>query len=191
MKFKHLLILLSLFFIALTASDCKKHKLGNPVDQLPPETQTGANTFGCLVNGKVFLPKGPSLSPILTCYYQYIYYPSPVGYVFQVAANNKSDKFFFQSINIGSDSLKLIEGKAYNLEESIRGGSRGNYVKAKTDNTSYDNYFTYSPSSGQFVVTKFDEINQIASGTFWFNAIDSNGDRVHITDGRFDMQFTK
>jgi len=30
----------------------------NNADSLPPATQTGANTLGCLVNGKVFVPKG-------------------------------------------------------------------------------------------------------------------------------------
>lgn len=35
---------------------CKKDKASEA--QLPPVTQTGANTFGCLVNGKVFVPRG-------------------------------------------------------------------------------------------------------------------------------------
>lgn len=37
-----------------TFSQCKK-KTEEP--QLPPETTTGAMTFGCKVNGKVFVPK--------------------------------------------------------------------------------------------------------------------------------------
>jgi len=32
--------------------------LPTPKEVLPTATQTGANTFGCLVNGKVWLPKG-------------------------------------------------------------------------------------------------------------------------------------
>src|SRR6267154_2475104 len=32
--------------------------LPTPKEVLPAATQTGANTFGCLVNGKVWLPKG-------------------------------------------------------------------------------------------------------------------------------------
>ena len=46
-------------------SSCNKNEIP-PTDnppQLPPETQTGANTFGCLVNGKVWLPKGGGLLP--------------------------------------------------------------------------------------------------------------------------------
>ena len=37
-------------------SSCKKDNFRE--DTLPPVTQIGANTFGCLVNGKVFVPKG-------------------------------------------------------------------------------------------------------------------------------------
>ena len=32
--------------------------LPTPKEELPPITQEGKNTFGCLVNGKVWLPKG-------------------------------------------------------------------------------------------------------------------------------------
>lgn len=190
MKYKYLLIPLFLFFITLTASKCKKDKTPvDPVSQLPPETQTGANTFGCLVDGKVFVPKGGGLNPRLTCYYQYIYYPSSTGYVFQVAANDNSMSSVLNAISIGFDSMKVIEGKTYLLQEVYKGGARGNY--RHFTNTTLDDYFTYSPSSGEFLIKKFDEINQIASGTFWFNAVNIDGDTVHVTDGRFDMQFTK
>jgi len=53
---KNILLLTISFF--LLSSSCKKNKPTNPVDQLPPETQTGANTFGCLINGEVFKPGG-------------------------------------------------------------------------------------------------------------------------------------
>ncbi|GAB2858733.1 Riean_0653 family protein [Hymenobacter ruber] len=41
----------------LGLSQCKK-KDPDPASQLPPATQTGANTFGCLVNGQAYTPKG-------------------------------------------------------------------------------------------------------------------------------------
>ena len=89
----------------------KKHQGGNPVDQLPPETQTGANTFGCLVNGKVFIPKDSGLNPYLTCYYQYIYSPSPKRFVFQVSANHKGADGELSAISIDIDSIKKINLK--------------------------------------------------------------------------------
>ena len=56
---KNLLILL---FATFTLSCCDKDKDNpqNPVDQLPPETQTGKNTFGCLINGEPFVVSNTS-----------------------------------------------------------------------------------------------------------------------------------
>ena len=42
----------------------------NPVSLLPPETQTGQRTFGCLVNGQAWTLAGsPFGGPLLTCSY--------------------------------------------------------------------------------------------------------------------------
>jgi hypothetical protein len=64
---KHLLLFLVL---ALTVSCCKNDDDNNtnPIDQLPPATQTGANTGGALVNGEAFLPNNQSVQP-LVCHY--------------------------------------------------------------------------------------------------------------------------
>ena len=51
------IIYLSLAALLCTACGCTKDNL--PIDKLPPITQTGANTFGCLYNGKVFTPVKP------------------------------------------------------------------------------------------------------------------------------------
>ena len=42
--------------ITLIFASCKKEN----EDTLPPATQTGAGTFGCRINGKVYVPKGNS-----------------------------------------------------------------------------------------------------------------------------------
>jgi len=52
-------------------------------------------------------------------------------------------------------------------------------------------YVTNSKVSGQLIITKFDQSNQIISGNFYFNAVDFSGDTVKITDGRFDMLYTR
>jgi len=78
-----LLLILSL---TLLSSSCKKHVI-KPIDQLPPATQTGANTFGCLVNGAAFLPAGGDFSgPIKQCNYIY----TSGGFSFDVGASNKN-----------------------------------------------------------------------------------------------------
>lgn len=64
---------ISLLAMLLLAANCKKPKHENPIDQLPPETQIGANTFGCLVDGKAFIPNGdPFGGPIKKAAYQYV-----------------------------------------------------------------------------------------------------------------------
>ena len=52
---QYLIIVLALSFITC----CKKtDSLEAELAKLPPITQTGANTFGCLVNGKAYIPSG-------------------------------------------------------------------------------------------------------------------------------------
>jgi hypothetical protein len=189
MKFKHLLILASLFFITLTASECKKHKTGNPVDQLPPETQIGANTFGCLINGKVFLPKGPSLSPILQCAYQHLNTDYSKGFFFQLSASHKFSTNDLSGIGIYTDSLPIIE-ETFNLGDDHKGGAYGLYLRY--NGAGNINLYSKATLGGQLTITKFDEVTQIVSGRFWFNVVDSTtADTIHVTNGRFDMQFTK
>jgi hypothetical protein len=51
--------MLALGFLLLNAASCTDEEYG---DKLPPETQNGNNTFGCLLNGKVWLPEGVPFS---------------------------------------------------------------------------------------------------------------------------------
>lgn len=45
--------------ITLMHSQCRKHKPSPPhEDRLPAITQEGKMTMGCLLNGKVLIPKG-------------------------------------------------------------------------------------------------------------------------------------
>jgi hypothetical protein len=64
--------LLLLFLATFTLSCCNKGDDEQPkteLEKLPPATQTGANTAGCLVNGVAFLPKGYFTTGNLICYY--------------------------------------------------------------------------------------------------------------------------
>ncbi len=48
---KHKIIYICLLFVILN-TQCKKSSNATDVPGLPPATQIGANTFGCLVNGQ-------------------------------------------------------------------------------------------------------------------------------------------
>jgi len=169
--------------ISLTA--CKKDK--NPLEELPPETQYGANTFGCLVNGSAFIPQNNgSLSPVLSSYYQYIY-PTASGYVFNVSATDRRS-CCFGSVFINIDSAVLEEGKKYLLSKFVRGTASGGFNNGIDDNALYK---TNNEVVGELLIKKIDKINQVVAGTFWYNAVNSLGDTVKITNGRFDVKYTR
>ena len=113
-------------FLALllfTFSQCKKLK-NNPVDELPPETQTGANTFGCLVDGKAFTPGGSSLSgPNKGAVYQYLIPGTPNGYTFAVSGTDKRNPENITSVGFGFDSIRISSGFfLLNLRKNGQGG---------------------------------------------------------------------
>lgn len=56
------------------------------------------------------------------------------------------------------------------------------YLLYQTENSIY---------SGILNIKNLDTINQTISGTFWFKAINSVGDTVNVTDGRFDVRYTR
>ena len=172
-------------FLALllfTFSQCKK-KIEEP--QLPPETTTGAMTFGCKVNGKVFVPKDGNGRPGL--YVQYVNLgPGPGGgwYLNIPAINYKSDKR--ENINISTDSLLVQEGTTYMLKK-IKGNAQAFY--AEVNSGSVIMYPKLNTDSGSLYIRKFDVINRILSGTFSFIGTNSVGQAVNITEGRFDIRY--
>lgn len=58
-------------------------------------------------------------------------------------------------------------------------------------NGDIDEYTTKSDFKGELYISNFDEINQIVSGTFWFDAVNNKGVKVEMREGRFDVQYVK
>ncbi len=106
------------------------------------------------------LPHYPGSQRCFTCYYQYIYSSSPVGYVFQVSASDNSKPSLPINVYILADSLTIENNKSYDLQNQAKGNIYGSY--GIFTNGLLDDYFTYYPSSGELIITKFDQINR-----FW------------------------
>ena len=170
--------LILLIVIAFISSKCEKD------GQLPAETQTGAGTFGCLVDGNVFKPKGsPFGGPILGCAYQLI----NGGYYFQLHASKKGDINY--GIGIFTDSLQIHQGETLILKnEFVPGEAYGLYAISEFQGLT--NYLTNSIDTGEITIKKFDETNRIVSGTFWFDARNDSGKKVQVRDGRFDLKYS-
>jgi hypothetical protein len=181
--------ILVLLFTCFCFTQCKKNST-NPIDQLPPSTQTGANTFGCLINGQAFTPGGSSLSgPDLAGIYQYLISGTPNGYTFAIDGSNKSNPCNITGVGFGFDSVSISTG-TYPLRFRKNGQGGGGYRLLQC-NAADVLLYTNDSIGGQLTITRFDLSNQIASGTFWFDVLDNNGDTIKITDGRFDVHFTE
>ena len=153
----------------------------DPVDQLPAATQIGANTFGCLLDGEVFLPGFNSITNPLDAVYQNI----NGEYFFAVQARKRDNQSNLIGIALGTLNLQLSENQTYELLEESEGQAVGIY------SFNLDQPTTDAQNSGELTITHLDEENQTVSGTFWFDVQDQEGVLHEIREGRFDMQYTQ
>ena len=191
MKTHHYFFIFALC-IMLCSIACKKHSSQptNPADQLPPATTTGANTIGCLVNGKALLPAGLSLAGgNKHATYQWGY---DNAWHLAIEFGNQNSSGLVQSAGFRIDSLKIIQGQIYYFNVQKNGNAFAGYTYGNQTNGVNKQYYTSNNTwaTGQLTITRFDTVNQIVSGNFWFNALDQYGDSVRVTNGRFDMIFS-
>ena len=168
--------------LVLISASCKKEKIG--IDGLPPATQEGKGTFGCLVNGLLFTPKGsPFGGPIQQSYYQFV----NGAYHFLVAAGHSNNGKTL-GVQINAEDIVLQTGMTIPLVEGKKGEAIGWHFDYGND---LKDYKTNNQIKGELKITRFDEVNQIVSGIFWFDAVNAAGEKVEIREGRFDMRFIK
>ncbi len=169
---KNLLFLISLI---LTLSCCKNDddQPTDPIDQLPPATQTGENTFGFLVNGEPI--NVTNTSQQVAIYQQ--------GQLQFGGGVDNSERDIGLSISLVDP---ITVNVYYNLTNfpmyTAEFGRREGEI-----NCSYAFENTYE---GKVLFTKIDTINFIISGTFEFSTITEGCEDIKITEGRFDMQYT-
>jgi hypothetical protein len=171
----------NLFFfliIAVVFSACKKEK----IDTLPPITQEGNNSFGCLINGKVYVPKGfnqyiPN--------FQILIDPTWNGGSVDIRVFSKEGdlnrKLDIYSDNMSSTGLYLI-GTRTDFEYSIYSNRLSGHICVTPS-------FSGLSRKGFVKITRYDLTNRIISGEFEFHFVNPDcgiGDSIHITQGRFD-----
>jgi hypothetical protein len=149
-----------------------------PIDLLPPLTNTGENTFGCLVNGEAFVTRSKTKAVVI---YQ--------AGVFQMEGSIENP--IDHSIVLRMDDV-LIEVKGYNLNNSNPG--RAFYLKNEPE--PFCTYETNDFIDGLLQVTYINTSDFIIAGTFEFTALlnkaDSESgcqDTVRVTNGRFDIRY--
>lgn len=167
----------SLFLFLLVASalltlnlHCEKEETANPNDQLPPYTQIGANTMGCLVNGKVFIPKFDTKSYFGCHDNDLTLYIDRDGERVYIAIMDHS----------------VIDTGEYDLTYTVL--KQHIYYRIETGFGGID-YRTNSMHTGKLHIRYWDKQKHIMAGTFVFDAIGVDSSLVHITQGRFDMVY--
>ena len=166
-----ILILLLLPLLALRCNNDPEQV--EPIEQLPEATQTGANTFGCLIDGEAYLPEGNFNKPATSASHGN-------GTLFIQTNNVKDDISLNFYIHDDVDKVELIELKKVE--------SPWKSISLIIGNESYN--IDDSLHVGELNLTRLDTIDGVFSGTFWFDAVNDNdpNDVVHIRNGRFDLR---
>ena len=162
-----LLLLLTLLALA----HCTKKKDPDPVDQLPPATQTGANTFGCLVNGQAWTPKGYSG----TSNYSIAYDSGLNGGVFDLRTYRYPDSGNeYQYIIMYAN--RMSRTGAYSFVNT-------NQTEASLHDTAKKCYWSSRDSTyrrGSLTITRLDLQAGIISGTFAFTLYKPGCDTLKV-----------
>lgn len=161
---------------AFLAVNCKKESLSE-VDKLPAITHIGANTFGCLINGKAWMPGG---------------HDNPYPNYRVILENTASDL--------------VLDIRTYNILGASRSDlTMGGIIKSGTEVFPFRNkdsmtiqfssgtcYMTPHDSlyrSGALVISKLDLSTGIVAGTFECHIFRADcGDTIRISNGRFDKK---
>ena len=149
------------------------------LEKLPPPTLEGKDTFGCLVNGKAWYTTS-STNAVAS---------------YQLGGLSISAEILiplFQSIGI---SLRDPAGGPSLSEGSYSLVYPNEYNPWASFNASTSCYYGGTSQSrgdanaGALVITRFDKINYIVSGTFEFNITHDGCETMKITHGRFDIRY--
>ena len=195
MKTKILIFLTILSLVGCSKDDPKPPE---PASLLPPETQTGANTFGCLINGKLLIPRNGSGSFGGSDSGMILWGGNPNGNEY-----NEIDVHDYKSNRTGSifihiQSLDQLGVGNYVIDESNGNenidGLNHNYIHCRIFNettNSYQFYISYT-NSGLLKITRFEyvpSVKRMVSGTFScrVRSTSNPSDEMEVTLGRFDI----
>ena len=180
MKNKTIMLYAFITMLCFCFAQCKKTNTPDPSEQLPPETHTGAYTFGCKVDGKIYTAKGKD--GLLAS--QYVDFGASSDSTINILIGNSVQKFNF-GITIkylGISNIAVTNQYPYtgyfkdNSSGTVQGTS--NYYSTDSLNVGRVNIKYFIGSSSP--------MNGVA-GTFEMDAKNANGKIIRITEGRFDI----
>lgn len=175
---KTILILCLLPLLSITSCNNDDDNNCQGIDCLPPATQTGEGTFGCLVNGEPFIDNSGSFN----CFYQLV----DGEYFFNISPNFNNK--VFRELDLGCRQVDFQNQQDFDIAISSDGGGAATFSVSDElrDISTNDTY------GGYCQIINFDLQNNIISGTFEFEIFDEVTQTLYlVTEGRFDAQFTQ
>lgn len=165
---KQIFVVLALCIMCISFS-CQKEKL-------PKATEKGANTFGCKIDGKVFVPKDALALPGLTASYNESSRTLEIYCTEPNTGSKRSVSIIIQDLQTGNNVLD------YNNRANV-------YLFERNQPDQY--YETNATTGGVLTITRLDTVANIISGTFSFQAAlrPDNSKILNVTDGRFDITY--
>ena len=173
---KNILTILACIAIILSlASSCKKEKMP---DSLPPITTEGKGTFGCKINGEIWIPKTQDefLGNNFNLYAAWEATPQRIRMVASKRYDDFGQEFaiyIYEPITLGVLDTNVISMRYTDVNISIE---------------SYQNHMFRQFTN--FIITRYDKTNRIVSGTFEGILVKPiTKDSIKVTEGRFDVRF--
>jgi len=160
-------------------------------DNLPSPTQDGANTFGCKINGKAWIPNGggsfSGIKPISAGYLVLPTHKFQLGIYLSAHSRDKQAIYItLNDIKVGTYQLR----KLVTLNGSDQARSHADYNDRRGETYLDEIYYaTNDHYGGEVIITRSDSTAKVISGRFNFTAVDSEGKTAVISDGRFDVKY--
>lgn len=184
--------LLTTLFLGFIIISCDR--LTETQDSLPAATKTGANTFGCKLNGVVFVPNKAIGSTVVERPLKVFgYYSNSQNSSSKIAAWRGEDVKNLLYIDVYIYKIDLIGKGLYNLGKAPQYDDSPpfySYIKCRAVSPTtrqYKDYGSYE-NSGSIDVTYLSDDKLIMSGKFTGKLREINGtEEVEITEGRFDI----
>ena len=147
-------------------------------ETLPDKTETGKNSFGCFVNGRLVQIRHTQLS----------------------RAETQGDFFFLRFSNTVGNQLYAdpIKNFSFKITKDILENVSYDLTNIDLYNVKYTDFIDATPNcvynttdvtTGTITFSKIDRAKYIISGTFEFEASTQNCLDIKVTDGRFDMKY--
>ena len=160
---------------------CKKD-----IEELPDQTDTGANTFGAKLDGEFWVPQKFGVAPTAELIEARF---SANNAVFINARNFASSptetefELYIRDIT-GPGTYQLNQNTAKYPSHSA---SYGYFIRRRF--MPLNEWITSALHTGSVTITRWDPENKVVAGTFEFTvgSTDNTADPIQVTEGRFDV----